>query len=394
MYNSSTTFKEDIFLSKRLQQKREEFEAQAWDDLVKDLRPDEELPEQEPPKPAAKMSQIVKQAFSLKSDTADYDVIRDRLESGGKVTGMNLSILFFAILIASIGLNTNSTAVIIGAMLISPLMGTIQLMGLGIATVDLHQFRKAFVGFGFQVLTALLTSTIYFWLSPLKTATSELLGRTSPSVYDILIATFGGLAGIVAMTRKDATSNVIPGVAIATALMPPLCTCGYALANGHWNMLGGAALLFTINTMFILVAAVSILIILEVPESASATPELRKRMRRLLIRNATLVLVVTVLLTTFVYLRNDSFTEEDANPVTPQVVSTTTLTKEMNVLFPEVKTVQVGQMEQVGEDGKLKKYNEVVITLQEELTKERKATLKRWLQAAYDEEYKIVFQTE
>ena len=383
-------------MSNRLQRKREEREAEVWDSIVKDLNPasDETNTDEETSTapPTVKMSQMIRQAFSLKDDTADYDIITERLDNGGRVTGMNLSILFFAILIASIGLNTNSTAVIIGAMLISPLMGTIQLMGLGIATVDSVKIRRAFVGFLFQVLTAILTSTIYFWLSPLKTATSELLGRTSPSVYDILIATFGGLAGIVAITRKDATSNVIPGVAIATALMPPLCTCGYALANGHWRMLGGAALLFTINTMFILVAAVTILIILEVPESASATPELRRRMQRLLIRNATVVLVATILLTTFVYLRNDSFTEEDGNPVTPSTVSTVSLTEEVGILFPEVDSLQVGQMEQAGKDGTLEKYNEVIVTLKEELAEERQDTLTRWLQAAYDEEYKIIYQ--
>ena len=256
---------------------------------MKDLKPDEE-PTVPPTVEAAlngqyKMKDLIKTAFSLKGDTADYEVIESRLNAGGRVSGMNLSILFFAILIASIGLNTNSTAVIIGAMLISPLMGTIQLMGLGIATADMMKFKRAMTGFLFQVITALVTSTIYFLLSPVKEATSELMGRTAPSVFDILIATFGGLAGIIALTRKDSTSNVIPGVAIATALMPPLCTAGYSLANTHWDMMGGALLLFTINTMFILVATVTILIALRVPQAEAATPELRPRMLRALIRN-------------------------------------------------------------------------------------------------------------
>ena len=103
------------------------------------------------------------------------------------------------------------------------------------------------------------------------------------------------------MTRKDTTSNVIPGVAIATALMPPLCTVGYSLANHHWSMMGGAFLLFIINTMFILVAAVTILIVLRVPQAEAATPKLRTRMLRALVRNATIVLVVTVLLTVLAF---------------------------------------------------------------------------------------------
>lgn len=386
----------------RLQEKREAIEAEAWDTLVKELSAPEDAKEKESEtEPAetdtrsnAHIKKMIKQAFSLREDSADYETIIERLDAGGRVTGTNLSVLFFAILIASIGLNMNSTAVIIGAMLISPLMGSIQLMGLGIATVDAKKFNKAIVGFAFQVLTAIVTSTLYFWITPVKAATSELLGRTSPTVWDILIATAGGLAGVIALTRKDSYNNVIPGVAIATALMPPLCTCGYALANGHWNMLGGAALLFTINTMFILVAAVTVLIILEVPEAASATPELRHRMRKLLIRNATLVLVGTILLTTYVSLRNDSFTDADANPVTPESVSTVTITNEMNVLFPEVSDVQIGQLEDVGEDGKLQKNNVVLVTLGEELTKERRDILEKWIDAAYDEDYTIIYKTE
>ena len=301
----------------------EEREAEAWDNIMKDLKPDEE-PTVPPTVEAAlngqyKMKDLIKTAFSLKGDTADYEVIESRLNAGGRVSGMNLSILFFAILIASIGLNTNSTAVIIGAMLISPLMGTIQLMGLGIATADMMKFKRAMTGFLFQVITALVTSTIYFLLSPVKEATSELMGRTAPSVFDILIATFGGLAGIIALTRKDSTSNVIPGVAIATALMPPLCTAGYSLANTHWDMMGGALLLFTINTMFILVATVTILIALRVPPAEAATPELRPRMLRALIRNATIVLVVTVLLT-YLALRTGP-ADDPAEALIPAVIT-------------------------------------------------------------------------
>lgn len=298
---------------KRIAERREERESEAWDMIVSDLNqteaPEEDrIPFDDVLNRKLRLKDLIRQAFSLKDDTADYDVISSRLDAGGRVSGMNLSILFFAILIASIGLNTNSTAVIIGAMLISPLMGTIQLMGLGIATVNAQKFKKAIVGFLFQVTTALLTSTIYFLISPVKEATSELLGRTAPSVFDILIALFGGLAGIIALTRKDTTSNVIPGVAIATALMPPLCTCGYSIAGGHWSMLGGAALLFTINTMFILVATVTILIVLRMPESANATPELRHRMLSALIRNATVVLAITILLTVLAATQNDGFT--------------------------------------------------------------------------------------
>ncbi len=299
MENGGISLKTDKL--KKVHERREEREAEAWDSLVKDLHAEDE-PSVPPTVEQAlsgqyKVKDLVKQAFSLKSDTAEPELITARIDAGGRISGMNLSILFFAILIASIGLNTNSTAVIIGAMLISPLMGTIQLMGLGIATADPQKFKRAFIGFMFQVLTAILTSTLYFWLSPVKTATQELLNRTSPTVFDVLIATFGGLAGIIALTRKDTSGNVIPGVAIATALMPPLCTVGFSLAGGHWNMMGGSLLLFVINTMFILVATVTILIMLGIPQSTAATPSTRRRMVHALIRNAVIVLAITVLLT-------------------------------------------------------------------------------------------------
>ena len=150
-----------------------------------------------------------------------------------------MCILMLAILIASIGLNMNSTAVIIGAMLISPLMGGITAIGYGIATNDLTLSKGAAIRLCIQVVICLITSTIYFTISPITTASSELLARTTPTAWDVLIALFGGLAGVIGQTRKE-KSNVIPGVAIATALMPPLCTAGYGLARHRLDYFGGA----------------------------------------------------------------------------------------------------------------------------------------------------------
>ena len=189
-------------------------------------------------------------AFNLRMDIATPEVIFENIDAGAKVKGTNMCILILAILIASIGLNMNSTAVIIGAMLISPLMGGIMAIGYGIAVNDLNYSKKAVIGLIFQVIICILTSTIYFSLSPISSAHSEILARTSPSVWDVLIAICGGLAGIIGMTRKE-KSNVIPGVAIATALMPPLCTAGYGLATRHLNYFLGAIYLFFINGFFI-----------------------------------------------------------------------------------------------------------------------------------------------
>ena len=161
------------------------------------------------------IKKIVKQAFNIHGDKASYDEIHNRIVSGAEIKGTNLCILVLAIFIASIGLNMNSTAVIIGAMLISPLMGGIMAIGYGIATVDFKMVRNSAVGLTIQVIACLIISSLYFAISPIKTASSEILARTSPTIWDVLIACFGGLAGIIGTTREE-KSNVIPGVAIAT----------------------------------------------------------------------------------------------------------------------------------------------------------------------------------
>lgn len=164
--------------------------------------------------------------------------------------GSNLWVLIFAIFIASLGLNVNSTAVIIGAMLISPLMGPIMGVGLGIGINDFELIKKAFRNLAIATVFGIMTSTLYFLLSPLNEARSELLARTTPTIYDVLIAFFGGMAGIVASSTRM-KGNVIPGVAIATALMPPLCTAGFGLASGNYSYFIGAFYLYMINSVFI-----------------------------------------------------------------------------------------------------------------------------------------------
>lgn len=188
--------------------------------------------------------------FDISSEREDYTTIHDTVENGIEFKGTNLWILIFAIFIASVGLNVNSTAVIIGAMLVSPLMGPILGMGYSIATYDFPLLRKAVVNYFFAVIAGLLTSAAYFFITPIYQAHSELLARTQPNIYDVIIALVGGLAGIVAISSRN-KGNVIPGVAIATALMPPLCTAGYGLATANWKFMLGALYLLTINTVFI-----------------------------------------------------------------------------------------------------------------------------------------------
>lgn len=202
--------------------------------------------------------------IDLDSDLDSYDKIHETIEKDILFKGTNLWILAFAIIVASVGLNMNSTAVIIGAMLISPLMGPINGMGYSIATYDFQLFTQSLKNFSFAVAASLIASTGYFLISPISTAHSELLARTSPTIYDVLIALFGGLAGIVAISSKH-KGNVIPGVAIATALMPPLCTAGYGLATLQYGYLFGALYLFIINTVFIAISSVIISQMLKFP---------------------------------------------------------------------------------------------------------------------------------
>lgn len=233
--------------------------------------------------------------FNLKKEEEHFEIIHQTIESGITFRGTNLWVLIFAILIASVGLNVNSTAVIIGAMLISPLMGPINGMGYSIATYDMPLLQRSLKNFTFAVTVSLLTSALYFFISPVSMARSELLARTSPSIYDVLIALSGGMAGIIAVSSKN-KGNVIPGVAIATALMPPLCTAGYGLANGKWLFLLGALYLFTINTVFIGISSIIVSRILKFPIRTIPDPVRRKRI------NSWLTVIITITMLPSVYL--------------------------------------------------------------------------------------------
>ena len=240
------------------------------------------------------MKTLIGSMFSLSEDKASNEVIRDRLLSGGKVTGTNMCVMICAMIIASVGLNTGSTAVIIGAMLISPLMGSILAIAYGAVSADFQLARQHIVGFAFQIVVSVLASMLYFLISPVKEASAELLARTNPGFFDVIIAIAGGVAGIIGQTREDKANNIIPGVAIATALMPPLCTCGYSIANGNWRMLGGAAYLFIVNAYFIFMASCVILSALRIPRVQELTDQEWKRLRGQMLRNTLLTLLPAI----------------------------------------------------------------------------------------------------
>ena len=191
--------------------------------------------------------------FSISGDLEDQPQIEASIRSGVSFRGTQLLTLIFAIFVASLGLNTDSTPVVIGAMLISPLMGPIIGMGLGIGIHDFPLLRKGLKNIGLAVLGSIIASGIYFLISPQYEGNTQLLARTSPSIYDAFIALFGGAAGILSIAAKN-KGQVLPGVAIATSLMPPLCTAGYGLATMQWHFFLGALYLFFTNMVFILFA--------------------------------------------------------------------------------------------------------------------------------------------
>lgn len=213
----------------------------------------------------SKLADFFVRNFDVRQDKEDELETIDTISKGIEFKGTNLWVLIFATFIASLGLNTNSTAVIIGAMLISPLMGPIMGFGVGLGISDFDMIKRSFRNFATATIFSVITSSFYFMISPISEAQSELLARTQPTVYDVLIAFFGGLAGIIASSTKS-KGNVIPGVAIATALMPPLCTAGYGIATGNLYYFFGAFYLFFINTVFISVATYLVVRVLKYPK--------------------------------------------------------------------------------------------------------------------------------
>ena len=217
--------------------------------------------------------------FDVRQEKENEMETIESIKKGVEFKGTNLWVLIFAIFVASLGLNTNSTAVIIGAMLISPLMGPIMGFGLGLGISDFELIKRAFRNFATATIFSVITSTLFFLISPISEAQSELLARTQPTVYDVLIAFFGGLAGIVASSTKS-KGNVIPGVAIATALMPPLCTAGFGLASGNLYYFFGAFYLYFINTVFISLATFLVVRLLKYPKKVFLDKEREKRVTR------------------------------------------------------------------------------------------------------------------
>lgn len=252
---------------------------------------------------------FVSNVFNFRKDTDTEETI-EAIKRDIPFKGATAWILICSIFVASVGLNANSTAVVIGAMLISPLMGPILGIGMSIAINDIFTLRKSLINFAIMVVLSVLTAFLFFWLFPLSEVTSELFARTRPDIRDVLIAFFGGLALIIARTKKGTIASVIFGVAIATALMPPLCTAGFGLAKGNWPYFFGAMYLFLINTIFIGLATFLVLKILGFPMLQYANSKKRKRISNLASLLAIVVMIPAVW--TFISVLNETNFTRDA----------------------------------------------------------------------------------
>ena len=242
--------------------------------------------------------------FNLHEGEDDRAKTLEIIKQNISFTGANMWILACAIIVASVGLNVNSTAVIIGAMLISPLMGPIVGAGFALGIYDFGLLKKSLRNLAISTIIGLVFSTLYFYVSPFKDVQSEILARTSPNIYDILIAFFGGIVGVIAVTRVE-KGNPIPGVAIATALMPPLCTAGFGIATGNWSFFVGAFYLYCINCVFIGIATFLIIKYLKYPPKEQVDAKQQKQVRNII------TALILVMLLPSAYLAYSLYKEQE-----------------------------------------------------------------------------------
>jgi uncharacterized hydrophobic protein (TIGR00271 family) len=278
------------------------------------------------------MNNLLNQFLSfidLQKGEEDQKKVLENIVSNISFRGSNLWILACAIVIASVGLNVNSTAVIIGAMLISPLMGPIVGAGFGLGIYDFDLVKKSMKNLFIATVVSLMVSTIYFYVSPFKEIQSELLARTSPNIYDILIAFFGGLVGVIAVTRVE-KGNPIPGVAIATALMPPLCTAGYGLATANYAFFGGAMYLYTINCVFICIATFVIVKYLKYPIAKQVDLKHQKQVKQ------AITLLLLVMIVPSIYFAYELLGEKEYKQRTEEFIKNEFPQKEFTLIYKKI----------------------------------------------------------
>lgn len=291
---------------------------------------------------------FIEKYLDLNKNKEDEQLTVETIRNGVEFKGANLWILIFATFIASLGLNVNSTAVIIGAMLISPLMGPIMGVGLAIGQNDFELLKRSLKNYLVATLFSVITATLYFSFTPLNEVQSELLARTSPTIYDVFIALFGGMAGIVALSTKE-KGNVIPGVAIATALMPPLCTAGFGLATGNLLYFLGAFYLYFINSVFISLATVIGVRVMHFQLKAFVDKEREKMVKRYIVLIALGTMIPAVYLTYGIV--KETFYQSAANHFISKEMDfpdTQVLDRKVSYDTREIRVVLIGK--EVSED--------------------------------------------
>jgi len=326
-----------------------------------------------PAQGANPLARALSSVFNLRAGRASYQDIRRRFVNGSKLSGTHLCILIVAMLIASIGLNTDSTECIVGAMLICPLMGSVLAISYSVATADVRLLRDALVGLLIQVCICLATSTLYFVLSPLSGVTNELLANSNPTVWDILVALAGGFAGGLGNSRRQEPSTLIAGVAVATALMPPLCAAGYGIAVRDPARFASAFYEFALNVVFIALAAEIVLLILRVPlhrevgpdgvvtlEEEVAEERLSRRMKRFILVATVVFMIPCVLATAGMVRQATGPGGSGAQNVDEYQVDLTT--RELSAVCPSLLEYRVGT-EYVGEAGSATARRRVVATV-------------------------------
>ncbi|MBL0955826.1 MAG: DUF389 domain-containing protein [Leptospira sp.] len=296
-------------------------------------------------------------------DDLDKPGTIESIQKGAELVGSNLWTLIFAILIASIGLNVNSTAVIIGAMLISPLMGPIVGIGFAAATNDFNQLKRFLRTLTVATIVSIFTSFIYFSLSPISEAQSELLARTTPTIYDALIALFGGATGIIANTRKE-KGTAIAGVAIATALMPPLCTAGFGLSQGNWHYFFGAIYLFLINSIFITIATFIFVRYMEFPKVDWGLYKEKETKVKLYLAIFSFIVIIPSVFTAYQIVRSSFFKGKAEEFIRKEIITNGRRVLEKNIVFGNQSKIEItllgSKIDQSQEDelkNKLKYYS-------------------------------------
>ncbi|WP_303132103.1 DUF389 domain-containing protein [uncultured Olsenella sp.] len=300
---------------------------------------------------------VARRLANVRDGRASHQTIRRRILAGARIDGTHLCILIVAMLIASVGLNVDSTEAVVGAMLVCPLMGSVMALAYAIATADLRLLREVLLGLVVQVAICLVTSTLYFVVSPISRETSELLTNSSPTVWDVLIALAGGFAGGIGISRNQEPATLLSGVAVATALMPPLCAAGYGVARGDLAYFAGAFYEFSLNVVFIAFAAEFVLVMLRTPlkrdvdgdgvvtvqEDEEARERSRRLRRRLLV--GTLVFAIPCAVMT-ARLVQDAMAKNDGETFAIQdSYDARTTTQELEAVCPGFVSYRVGALD-------------------------------------------------